>query len=394
MNPNFHIEVNCQQNNCDGERVCGDVFLTKKVKEEGRIIIVLSDGMGHGVKANMLGILAATMAVNFTQEHKQMERIAETILNTLPVDSEKKTSFATFSIIDIEPDGRVTILEYENPQCLLLRGKDKIEPEWQSLKLNTRRKVGREIKSFTFQAQKEDRVILFTDGISQSGMGSIQFPNGWGIENMHTYVHQQVTKYPDITASKLAFKIISEAYKHDGFKCKDDTSCAVVYFREPRKLIICTGPPVEPEKDTEFASIYKSYAGKKIVCGGTTGELLKRELNLNIEETKEQDDPELPPMSYLEGADLYTEGILTLSKVNNILKKYNNNYKLEKGPADQIVHLLLESDEIFFLVGTKINEAHQDPNVPVDLEMRRTVVRRIEKILEENFLKNVVVKFM
>jgi hypothetical protein len=392
MNPGFHIDVNCQQNNCDGERVCGDVFLTKKVKEEGRIIIVLSDGMGHGVKANMLGILAATMAINFTKEHKQAERIAETILNTLPIDSEKQTSFATFSIVDIETDGSVTIIEYENPQCLILRGNEKIKPNWTSLKLNTKRLVGREIKSYTFKATKEDRIVLFTDGISQSGMGKV-YTMGWGIENAHEFTLQQVVKDNNISASKLAFKIISEAYKNDSFVCKDDTSSAVIYFREPRKIIICTGPPVEPERDSEYATIFKDFNGKKIVCGGSTGELLKRELKLEIEEKKTQDDPELPPMSYMEGADLFTEGILTLSKVNTILHKYNNNYKLEKGPADQIVRLLLDSDEIYFLVGTKINEAHQDPNVPIELEIRRTIVRRIERILEEGFLKDVTVKF-
>jgi len=394
MNNDFHIDVNCQQNFFDGQRVCGDVFLTKKVNEEGRIIIVLSDGMGHGVKANILGILTATMAINFTREHKEMNKIAEIILNTLPVDSEKRTSFATFSIIDIESDGKVTILEYENPQCLILRGTEPVEPEWTCLLLDTKRKVGKEIKSCTFHAKKEDRIILFTDGVTQSGMGSAQFPLGWGLENIYLYSSQQVIKSPDIASSKLAFKIISEAYKYDGFSCKDDTSTAVIYFREPRKLLICTGPPINAIKDKELAKIIHEFEGRKIVCGATTGDILARELNLTIVNGHIQEDPELPPLSYLEGVDLFTEGILTLSKVHKILQVYSNTYKLEKGPADQIVRLFLESDDIQFVVGTKINEAHQDPNLPVELEIRRTLVRRIERLLEEKYLKNVLVKFI
>jgi len=394
MNPGFHIEVNCQQNFHEGERVCGDVFLTKKVHEEGRIILVLSDGMGHGVKANMLGILTATMAVNFTREHKEMNRIAETILNTLPIDSEKQTSYSTFSIVDIEADGKVTILEYENPECLILRGKEKITPEWTCLILDTKRKVGKEIHSCTFYAQKEDRILLFTDGVAQSGMGSMQFPTGWGIDAIHEYATNQVVKTPDIAANKLAFKIISEAYKNDGFSSKDDTSCVSIYFREPRKLLICTGPPIEGDKDKELAHIVKQFQGKKVVCGATTGDILSRELNLAIAENKEREDKELPPSSFMEGIDLFTEGILTLSKVHRILIAFNNSYKLDKGPADQIVRLLLDSDDIIFVVGTKINESHQDPNLPVDLEIRRTVVRRIEKILEEKFLKNISVRFI
>ena len=394
MNPGFHIEVNCQQNFHDGERVCGDVFLSKKVHEEGRIILVLSDGMGHGIKANMLGILTATMAVNFTREHKEMNRIAETILNTLPIDSEKQTSYSTFSIVDIEADGKVTILEYENPECLILRGKEKITPEWTCLILDTKRKVGKEIHSCTFYAQKEDRILLFTDGVAQSGMGSMQFPTGWGIDAIHEYSTNQVVKTPDIAANKLAFKIISEAFKNDGFSSKDDTSCVSIYFREPRKLLICTGPPIELEKDKELAHIVKQFQGKKVVCGATTGDILSRELNLAIAENKEREDKELPPSSFMEGIDLFTEGILTLSKVHRILKAFNNSYKLEKGPADQIVRQLLDCDDIIFIVGTKINETNQDPNLPIDLEIRRTVVRRIEKILEEKFLKNVSVRFI
>lgn len=394
MNPGFHIEVNCQQNLCDGQRVCGDVFLTKKVREEGRIILVLSDGMGHGVKANMLGILTATMAVNFTREHKEMNSIAEIILKTLPVDSEKKTSYSTFSIVDIEANGKVTILEYENPECLILRGNEKIEPEWTCVLLDTKRKVGKEIHSCTFYAQKDDRIVLFTDGTAQSGMGSMQYPTGWGIENIHNYVKQQVHKTHDLSAAKLAFKVISEAYKNDDFSCKDDTSCAVVSFREPRKLLICTGPPINEDKDKEMARTLQEFEGKKIVCGGSTGEILRRELKVEIVEGKEREDKELPPISYMEGVDLYTEGILTLNKTHRILNAYTNNYKLEKGPADQIVRVMLDSDEIYFLVGTKINETNQDPNLPVDLEIRRTVVRRIERVLDEKFLKNVTVRFI
>lgn len=394
MNSPFHIEVSCQQNYCDGQRVCGDVFLTKKVREEGRIIIVLSDGMGHGVKANMLGILTASMAVNFTIEHKEMNSIAEIILNTLPVDSEKQTSYSTFSIVDIEANGKVTILEYENPECLILSGTEKIEPEWTCVLLNTKRKVGREIHSCTFYAQKNDKILLFTDGTSQSGMGSLEFPTGWGIQNIHDFAKTQVVKSGDISAAKLAFKIISEAYKNDNFICKDDTSCAVISFREPRKLLICTGPPIDEEKDKELAQTVKNFVGKKIVCGGSTGDILKRELNVKITEGTEREDKELPPISYMEGVDLYTEGILTLNKTHRILNAYHPNYKLEKGPADQIVRMILESDEIFFLVGTKINQNHQDANLPVDLEIRRTVVRRIERVLDEKFLKNVVVKFI
>ena len=109
MYKDFYIEVNSQQRNHDGERICGDVFLNKYIKEEDRVIAVLSDGMGHGVKANVLATLTATMALNFTREHKEVDRIAEIIMNTLPVCSERMISYSTFTIVDIESSGSVNI---------------------------------------------------------------------------------------------------------------------------------------------------------------------------------------------------------------------------------------------------------------------------------------------
>ena len=107
MTADFYIEVNSQQKNHDGERICGDVFLYRYIKEEDRVIAVLSDGMGHGVKANILATLTATMALNFAREHKEVERIAEIIMNTLPVCSVRKISYSTFTIIDIEKRKRL-----------------------------------------------------------------------------------------------------------------------------------------------------------------------------------------------------------------------------------------------------------------------------------------------
>jgi len=56
--------------------------------------------------------------------------------------------------------------------------------------------------------------------------------------------------------------------------------------------------------------------------------------------------------------------------------------------------MLKDSDEIHFVIGTRINEAHQDPNLPVDLEIRRTVVKRIANRLEDKFLKEVTLKYI
>lgn len=394
MNRNFYIEVNSQQRNYDGERICGDVFLYKYIEEEDRVIAVLSDGMGHGVKANILATLTATMALNFTREHKEVDRIAEIIMNTLPVCSERKISYSTFTIVDIESSGKATVLEYDNPSTIVLRGNQLFDPEWKKVVLDKGKHSGKILHTCTFLPQKEDRIIFCSDGVSQSGMGSELYPFGWERENIASYAASLVTNEASISAVMLAGKIVSMAHKNDRYKASDDISCATVYFREPRKLLICTGPPYEKEKDKELVEKVTGYKGKVILCGGTTADIVARELNRTIVDELIFEDPDLPPESFLEGIDLVTEGILTLQKVNEILKTYNNSVRLGKGPADKIVRLIMESDEIQFVIGTRINIAHQDPTLPVELEIRRTVVKRIARLLEEKWLKNVGIEYI
>lgn len=394
MDRNFFIEVNSQQRNHYGERICGDVFLYRYVKEENRVISVLSDGMGHGVKANILATLTATMALNFTREHKEVDRIAEIIMNTLPVCSERKISYSTFTIIDIESSGKTNILEYDNPGTIILRGSEIFDPSWKKVVLEKGKHSGKMLRTCSIIPEKEDRIIICSDGVSQSGMGSDLYPFGWEREKIALYASSLVRSEASISAMMLSGKIVTMAHKNDSYKAMDDISCATIYFREPRKLLLCTGPPYEKEKDAELAAKVKNYAGKVILSGGTTADIVARELNRKIVDELIFEDPELPPESFINGIDLVTEGILTLQKVNELLKSYNNSVKLGKGPADKIVRLLMESDEIHFIIGTRINIAHQDPTLPVDLEIRRTVVKRIARLLEEKWLKKVSFEYI
>ena len=394
MSGSFYIEVACEQRSYGQERICGDVFLSRKVKEESRTIAVLSDGMGHGVKANVLATLTATMAVNFTMEHKAPDRIADIIMNTLPVCSERHMSYSTFTIVDIEHDGMTTILEYDNPRSIILRENKPFDPGWKTVVIESDRNAGKEIHSCRFQPLIEDRIICCSDGISQSGLGSDKYPLGWGGDRVREYAIQLVGNSPKISASKLSEKLVNMAYRNDGFHSRDDTSCAAVYFREPRKLLIVTGPPYEKENDPELGKAVSSFKGKKVICGATTADIIARELELEIEDSLVFDDPELPPVSHMEGIDLVTEGILTITKVTRILKEFSPSYTPGKGPADRIVKLVRKSDEIHFIIGTRINVAHQDPNLPVELEMRRTVVRRMAHLLEDKFLKEVTIRYI
>lgn len=394
MSSNYYIEVECQQKNYDGQSICGDVFMSRKIKEEGRTILVLSDGLGSGVKANVLGTLTASMILNYMKVNKDIRKAAEVIMKTLPVCSKRKASYSTFTIVEIECDGETRIIRYDSPECLILRGLETFTPDCEELNLTGDHNKGKVLYSYRFKAQKEDRIVFCSDGVTNSGMGSKHLPFGWGLDHLDAYIKGLIRRHPFLSARQLGVSVVDRACANYGNKPKDDTSCGVLYFREPRKLLICTGPPFEKTKDAQFAKQLKEFEGKKIVCGGTTAGIISREFQVPIEVELTITDSELPPISHINGIDLVTEGILTLGKVYRLLKNYKQNYLLRYGPADQLVRVLLESDKIFIVNGTKINAAHQDPNLPMELEIRRTVVKNIVILLEEKFLKEVDLSYI
>ncbi len=389
----YHIEIDFQQNRPKGQIVCGDVFYSRKIREEGRTILVLSDGIGHGVKANVLATLTASMALNYTSFHTKPDIAANIFMRVLPRSSEGKESYATFTIIEMEDEGMVRIINYDNPPTLIFRHGKIFYPKEERITIRGEENKGKILRIREFKPMKEDRIIFMTDGVDQSGLGTARYPMGWGLENISYFAESQIAREPDIPAGKLARKIISQAAMNDGFEVKDDTSCGVVYFREPREFMLITGPPFYKIKDFDFVNAIQNFRGKKIICGGTTAEIIARELDLEVRIEHRFRDEEIPPTAEMFGFEMVTEGILTLGKVEEILEAYNSETRLEDSPPEEVVKLLLNHDYIHIIVGTRINWAHQDPDQPVQLEIRKFVVKRIIKILEEKFFKKVKVNY-
>lgn len=385
------IEVDCYQKNKAGNLVCGDSFMSQKLQDEGRIISVLSDGLGSGIKASVLSTMTVTMAMNYVAMNESILQTAMSIINTLPQDMVRKISYSTFCIFDIDCFGNTKVIEYETPPVCLFRDgklidipKEKIAVERTDLE-NTFLWVSE------FKLEKEDRLVCYSDGVSQSGMGSSSMPFGWD-EGVKTYLTALLEEQPDISAKEMAHKIVLRAERNDNYRLLDDTSCCVVYRRTPRNLLVCTGPPYDEQKDRYLAEKVRDFQGKRILCGGTTSSIISRELHRPLTVSLEITDKELPPLSYMEGIDLVTEGILTLSKVERLLAE--GVPERSHGPANDMVTLLQNSDKITFVVGTRINVAHQDPNLPVELEIRRNVVKKIKDLLETKYLKDVEIIYL
>jgi hypothetical protein len=390
----YHIEVDLQQLKRHGQIVCGDVFHSRQIRAEGRSILVLSDGIGHGVKANVLATLTASMALNYTSFHTKPEVAANIFMRALPKSVDGKESYATFTIIEIEEAGQVRIINYDNPRSIIFRKGKIFNPKEFQIPIRGEENIGKILRIREFTPMLEDRIIFMTDGIVQSGLGSKRFPTGWGDDFVAQFVENQIAREYEISATKLARKILNQASMNDAFEIRDDASCGVIYFRQPREFMLITGPPFYKIKDADFVKRIQEFPGKKIICGGTTAEIIAREMNIDISIQHRFSEKTLPPAAQMEGFEIVTEGILTLGRVEEILENYTSDVRLGDSPPEEVVKLLTQHDTIHIIVGTRINWAHQDPDQPVELEIRKFVVKRIVRLLETRFFKKVTVELV
>jgi hypothetical protein len=394
------IDVDYFQERKNGQAAPGDIFLSQRSAAGGRILATLSDGLGSGIKANVLASLTATMLNKFILFDIPVRRSAEIIINSLPVSKELGLSYATFTLLDMMHSGGASaalkMLEYDNPPALVIHEGRIRELEKTRIPIERKnKKTGPEEETVSISAMTAypgDRIVFFSDGITQSGMGMKEFPQGWGRDNAAAFILNQLKTQPKISARELSRRVVNEAKFNDQDKPKDDITCAVVYFREPRDLLVFTGPPYHPESDGEIAQTFASFRGKKIISGGTSAQIISRELGMPIE--RDTSVSSGPPLSKMEGIDLVSEGILTLGAAARLLEENSFDKYRKETAALRMAEYLLDSDRIVFIVGTKINEAHQDPTMPEELEIRRNLVKRIAALLEEKYLKQIIIRYV
>lgn len=383
------IDISCSQKKKYNQNAYGDYFISKRFKETGRVISVLSDGLGSGIKANILACMTATMLLKFIEAQSDIKSACETIMNSLPICKVRKISYSTFSAIDCNEEGNIKIVEEGNPEFLWIRNNEVIEAAYNVI--TSKNFPDRHMHIYNFKAEKEDRIIFCSDGVTQAALGSKELRDGISREGLIKIVQNKLKENPYISSDELTKYIVKQVElitpEH---KLKDDTSVACFYFREPRKAMLFTGPPFDNEQDNFYANTFYNFNGKKAIAGGTTANLVARELNLEIESNRNINSGKLPAISYIQGIDLVTEGILTLTKT----AEYLENGEIINDSAGKLMKFLLESDEIKLMVGVKLNQAHYNPNLPVEIEIRRNVIKKIANLLENKYIKKVEIKFI
>lgn len=377
------IDVAWKSLNKHGEELCGDKV--EIVKTEDSDIVILADGMGSGVKANILSTLTSKILATMLFEGAGIESCVETIARTLPICQERKVAYATFSILQIFHNGDAYLVEYDNPDCVFIRNKKIVKYPY-----DVREIEGKKIHEYRFQVQKNDCFVLMSDGVIYAGAGEILDLQGWTWENMSEYT-LKCTK-ETLSASRLAAMLSQACDDLYIQKPGDDTTVAVTRIIERKVVNLFTGPPKSKEDDEKLMYDFMHMEGKKVVSGGTSSNIAARVLHKEIVTTVDRDHPDVPPMSTIEGLDLVTEGVLTMGRSLKLLRQYENDeFDVEffdeldaNNGASRLAKMIIEEcTELNLFVGTAINEAHQESELTFDLSLRMNLVEQLKTIVEK-----------
>ena len=347
-----------------GEELCGDNV--EFYVDNDMSVAVLSDGLSSGVKANILATLTSTIALTMIKNGLTIEETVETIIQTLPIDAQKNIAYSTFTIVKITDHNKAYIAEFDGPETFFLR-RGQIE----KIHYTEKNICGKLVREASIDLKENDVMVFISDGALYASAGQSLNLN-WKWEDIAK--HLKINIRESMSALDIKNNLLGVCDQMYLFEPGDDTTVCVLKAVKPKKVKLFTGPPT-----------LMNNADIRIVSGGTTSQIVARELGVQIKSSTEIYDREVPPIAYIQGIDLVTEGVLTLSKTIDRLKSLSKSldsdiFKAKDG-ASQMAKLLYSASHIKLLVGRSLNIANAETSFQRDLELRLHVVGELEKIL-------------
>ncbi len=364
-----------------GEQLCGD-HVEIVEENENSSVIVLADGLGSGVKASILSTLTSKIISTMMAEGLPIEECVSTIAATLPVCSLRGVAYSTFTIIHVIDNEVAEIMQYDNPQVIVLR--DNKNYDYPKTEMNI---DGKKIYKSVIRLQEGDVFIAMSDGCPHAGIGQT-YNFGWRREDIIDFM--ETMSVTGLTAKNLSTLLVGECDKLYGQKPGDDATACIVRIRKREPMNILFGPPSNRDDCDRMMSLFFSKEGKHIICGGTTSNIAAKYLGKPLEATLNYEKSDIPPIAKLEGVDLVTEGVITVNRVLEYAKDYlgeNEKYEhwnYKQDGASLICRLLFEeATDINFFVGRAINPAHQNPDLPINFSIKMNLVEELSNCLRQ-----------
>lgn len=373
-------EIGYKSINHDGEQLCGDHI---DIVEQGddSTVIVLADGMGSGVKASILSTLTSKIISTMMAAGLPLEECVSTIAATLPVCSVRGVAYSTFTIMHIINSRTIELIQYDNPHIIYIR--DGALFDYPKTEINV---GGKTIYKSVIRLKEDDIMIAMSDGCPHAGIG-IAYNFGWKREDIADYMLDM--SRGGFTAKVLSTLLIDEVNRLYGGKPGDDATACVIKVRKRVPMNILFGPPSNRDDCDRMMSLFFSKEGKHIICGGTTSSIAAKWLRKPLRPKLSFERSDVPPIAELEGVDLVTEGVITVNKVVEYANDYiQNNESYEewgysKDGASLISRLLFEeATDINFYVGKAVNPAHQNPDLPINFNIKMNLVQELSKALK------------
>jgi len=362
-----------------GESVCGDQVRTARTPD--KTIVVLSDGLGSGVKASILATLTTEIIIRMLKADVGLADVVETVVGTLPVCRVRKIAYSTFVVMEIlHADHSYKIVNFDSPETMFFRRDRLIRPERRTTRIHDK-------DIFVSQGclEQGDFICLISDGILHAGLG-VKMNFGWGWDNVAEHVEQRLTDRPQC-AWEVTRNVLAQTHSLYGGKPGDDASIVGILVRRRNRLVIFTGPPLERATESAIVERFLESQGRKVVCGGTTGNIVARHVGGEVQVDMKTVTPEVPPIGELPRVDLLTEGIITMSKMLELLEICDFNAAALPSRRDGAVLLareILNADVIHFIVGQSINEFYQNPDLSKHISIRKNLIREIVFALNQH----------
>lgn len=378
---NLCADIGCKSINHIGEQLCGD-HVDIVEQGENSTVIVLADGLGSGVKASILSTLTSKIISTMMSQGLSLEECVSTIAATLPICSVRGVAYSTFTIIHIIDNSTVELIQYDNPQIIMLR-----ECEIYDYPVNEVVIGGKKILKSTIKLQENDIFIAMSDGCPHAGIGTA-FNFGWKRDDIAEFIRS--VAHVGFTAKTLSTMLIDECNKLYGEKPGDDATACVIRIRRREPMNILFGPPSNRDDCDRMMSLFFSKEGKHIICGGTTSGIAAKYLGKELKTSLKFERSDVPPIAYIDGVDLVTEGVITVNKVLEYAKDClgeNSEYphwSVSQDGASLISRMLFEeATDINFYVGRAINPAHQNPDLPINFNIKMNLVQELSECLRK-----------
>lgn len=378
---NLCADIGWKSINHYGEQLCGD-HVDVLDQNDNSIIIVLADGLGSGVKASILSTLTSKIISTMMSAGLPLEECVKTIAATLPICKVRGLAYSTFTIIHIINNTTAEIIQFDNPNVIVLRDNENYDYPKNELNID-----GKKILRSTIRLHENDMFIAMSDGCPHAGIG-LAYNFGWKIEDITEFMK---TFAPvGYTAKTLSAMLVDECNKLYGFRPGDDTTACVIRIRRREPMNILFGPPRNRDDNDRMMSLFFSKEGKHIVCGGTTSSIAARYLGKPLVPSLNYGGSDMPPTAKLEGVDLVTEGVITISRVIEYAKdSLGTNERYEEWAyshdgASMISRMLFEeATDINFFVGRAVNPAHQNPDLPITFNIKMNLVEELSDCLKK-----------